>query len=271
MEFGFTIKPDHSIERTVALAKQAEAAGFAYGWLFDSHVLWRDPVPAPDADGTGHHEPPAGDLRDEPGHARAVGDRLGPGRPPGALRGSLRPRDRARRLGPPGPRQGADDDGHPRGGGPRHPGARRGAPGRVRGRHAPAHLVGRPSPAGLDRRVRAGGPEDDRPDRRRGDAPDRRPGPHPLVRPARSTIRPARRAATRMPSRSWRRRPPTSATSRTRATASAGSRPSWATTSSTSSTSTRASCPRRSPTTSVAARATTTCTTPRSAARTQRS
>lgn len=45
MEFGFTIKPDHSIERTVALAKQAEAAGFAHGWLFDSHVLWRDPYP----------------------------------------------------------------------------------------------------------------------------------------------------------------------------------------------------------------------------------
>jgi probable F420-dependent oxidoreductase len=45
MEFGFTIKPDHSIERTVALTRQAEAAGFAYGWLFDSHVLWRDPYP----------------------------------------------------------------------------------------------------------------------------------------------------------------------------------------------------------------------------------
>jgi len=45
MEFGFTIKPDHSVERTIALAKQAEAAGFAYGWLFDSHVLWRDPYP----------------------------------------------------------------------------------------------------------------------------------------------------------------------------------------------------------------------------------
>src|SRR4051794_40870 len=45
MQFGFTLKPDHSIERTVALAKQAEAAGFEYGWLFDSHVLWRDPYP----------------------------------------------------------------------------------------------------------------------------------------------------------------------------------------------------------------------------------
>jgi probable F420-dependent oxidoreductase len=45
MDFGFTIKPDHAIERTVALARQAEAAGFGYGWLFDSHVLWRDPYP----------------------------------------------------------------------------------------------------------------------------------------------------------------------------------------------------------------------------------
>ncbi len=45
MEFGFTIKPELSIERTVALTRQAEAAGFAHGWLFDSHVLWRDPYP----------------------------------------------------------------------------------------------------------------------------------------------------------------------------------------------------------------------------------
>jgi probable F420-dependent oxidoreductase len=45
MEFGFTLKPDQSIERTLALAKQAEAAGFAHGWIFDSHVIWRDPYP----------------------------------------------------------------------------------------------------------------------------------------------------------------------------------------------------------------------------------
>ncbi len=45
MQFGFTIKPDHAIERTVALAVQAESAGFDYGWVFDSHVLWRDPYP----------------------------------------------------------------------------------------------------------------------------------------------------------------------------------------------------------------------------------
>ena len=42
MQFGFTLKPDHTIERTLALTRQAEAAGFEYGWLFDSHVLWRE-------------------------------------------------------------------------------------------------------------------------------------------------------------------------------------------------------------------------------------
>src|SRR4051812_34534219 len=43
MQFGFTLKPDHTIDRTIALARQAEAAGFDYGWMFDSHVLWREP------------------------------------------------------------------------------------------------------------------------------------------------------------------------------------------------------------------------------------
>jgi probable F420-dependent oxidoreductase len=45
MQFGFTLKPEHSIDRTIALTKQAEQAGFSYGWLFDSHVLWADPYP----------------------------------------------------------------------------------------------------------------------------------------------------------------------------------------------------------------------------------
>ena len=45
MDFGFTLKPDHTIERTIALARQAEAAGFGYGWLFDSHVLWKEVYP----------------------------------------------------------------------------------------------------------------------------------------------------------------------------------------------------------------------------------
>ena len=45
MDFGFTLKPDHTIDRTVALARQAESAGFGYGWLFDSHVLWKEVYP----------------------------------------------------------------------------------------------------------------------------------------------------------------------------------------------------------------------------------
>ncbi len=42
MEFGFTLKPDHSLTRHVDLTRRAEAAGFDYGWIFDSHVLWRE-------------------------------------------------------------------------------------------------------------------------------------------------------------------------------------------------------------------------------------
>jgi probable F420-dependent oxidoreductase len=45
MEFGFTLKPEHSIEATIELTKAGEAAGFDYAWLFDSHVLWREPYP----------------------------------------------------------------------------------------------------------------------------------------------------------------------------------------------------------------------------------
>jgi probable F420-dependent oxidoreductase len=45
MDFGITLKPDMSPDRVVALARQAEQAGFGYGWLFDSHVLWLEPYP----------------------------------------------------------------------------------------------------------------------------------------------------------------------------------------------------------------------------------
>src|SRR5947209_7947030 len=43
MDFGFTLKPDHSLERVVSLTKLAEQAGFSHGWVFDSHVLWKEP------------------------------------------------------------------------------------------------------------------------------------------------------------------------------------------------------------------------------------
>jgi len=45
MHFGFTLKPDLSIERLLNLTRQAEAGGFQYGWIFDSHVLWKEPYP----------------------------------------------------------------------------------------------------------------------------------------------------------------------------------------------------------------------------------
>src|SRR5918996_122628 len=45
MKFGITLKPDHHYSRSVDLAKRAEANGFAYAWIFDSHILWRDPYP----------------------------------------------------------------------------------------------------------------------------------------------------------------------------------------------------------------------------------
>jgi probable F420-dependent oxidoreductase len=45
MEFAITFKPDMTADHIVALTKQAEAAGFSYGWVFDSHVLWQEPYP----------------------------------------------------------------------------------------------------------------------------------------------------------------------------------------------------------------------------------
>jgi probable F420-dependent oxidoreductase len=45
MQFGFTLKPEHSIQATLDMAKRAESVGFDYLWLFDSHVLWPDPYP----------------------------------------------------------------------------------------------------------------------------------------------------------------------------------------------------------------------------------
>ena len=45
MDFGFTLKPDHDIERFIALTRRAEAAGFNYGWLFDNHMPFREVYP----------------------------------------------------------------------------------------------------------------------------------------------------------------------------------------------------------------------------------
>src|SRR6202140_4706398 len=45
MDFGITIKPDISIDRLLSLTRQAESSGFSFGWIFDSHVIWKEPFP----------------------------------------------------------------------------------------------------------------------------------------------------------------------------------------------------------------------------------
>src|SRR5918998_3887204 len=47
MKFGITLRPDERLpaSHAVDLAMRAEANGFAYGWMFDSHVLWQEPYP----------------------------------------------------------------------------------------------------------------------------------------------------------------------------------------------------------------------------------
>src|SRR6202163_4628264 len=45
MEFGITIKPDLTIDVVLSLSREAESAGFGYGWIFDSHVIWMEPFP----------------------------------------------------------------------------------------------------------------------------------------------------------------------------------------------------------------------------------
>jgi probable F420-dependent oxidoreductase len=45
MDFGITLKLDMLPTQCVALTRQAEAAGFRYGWVFDSHVLWKECYP----------------------------------------------------------------------------------------------------------------------------------------------------------------------------------------------------------------------------------
>ncbi len=45
IDFGFTLKPDMDPGHIVSLTRQAEAAGFTSGWIFDSHILWQEPYP----------------------------------------------------------------------------------------------------------------------------------------------------------------------------------------------------------------------------------
>ena len=99
---------------TLALTRQAEAAGFAYGWLFDSHVLWRDPYPLLTLMAGATESAAAGHVRDRPRDPRAVRHRLPARHPRRGVRRADGSRHRTRRLGPARPRQGAHHDGRHR-------------------------------------------------------------------------------------------------------------------------------------------------------------
>ncbi|MGH2615089.1 MAG: TIGR03842 family LLM class F420-dependent oxidoreductase [Thermomicrobiales bacterium] len=45
LSFGVTILPDPPYTRLIALMTLAEQQGFAYGWTYDSHVLWQESTP----------------------------------------------------------------------------------------------------------------------------------------------------------------------------------------------------------------------------------
>ncbi len=45
MSFGVCFSPDPPVANVVALTKLAEANGFDYAWLWDSHVLWQEVYP----------------------------------------------------------------------------------------------------------------------------------------------------------------------------------------------------------------------------------
>jgi len=45
LSFGVTVLPDPPFTRFLELLELAENEGFAYGWTYDSHILWQESVP----------------------------------------------------------------------------------------------------------------------------------------------------------------------------------------------------------------------------------
>ncbi len=45
LDFGVTVLPDPPYTRLIELTALAEQHGFAYGWTYDSHVLWQESTP----------------------------------------------------------------------------------------------------------------------------------------------------------------------------------------------------------------------------------
>ena len=220
---------------------QAEDAGFEYGWIFDSHVLWREPYILLTLMAQATERMRLRDVRDESGDARAVRDRVGAGRPRRAQRRPDGPRDRAGRLGATGPRQAADDDGDPRGGDPASSSDLvEGRTVEYEGTELQLPWTGKWT---LPVWVAGYGPMALAMTGRIADGVILQLADPDLIRWFVGQVRERRRppGARRAPSRSRRRRRPMSATWRCAGSGRAGSPPSSPTTSSISSTSTRAS------------------------------
>src|SRR5256885_11787693 len=45
LQFGVCFMADPPVSRVVEMTKLAERYGFAYAWIWDSHVLWQDVYP----------------------------------------------------------------------------------------------------------------------------------------------------------------------------------------------------------------------------------
>ena len=245
MQFGFTLKPDHPSSARVALTRQAEAAGFDYGWIFDSPRPLARAVSLLTLMAQATTRLRLGTCVTNPATREptvtastlAVLDEVSGGRMDlGIGRG-----DSARRvLGKPPTTMATLEE------------AIVVIKALVEGRtielrrHGAAAAVDRRMDAArVGRRLRPDGARDGRPRRRRDHPAARRPRSHPLVR--RPGPRGGRRrpAGTRRRSSSSRRPRPTSARVRSAASGRAGSRRSSPTTSSISSTSTRARSCRR--------------------------
>src|SRR4029078_4355887 len=44
MAFGVVLQTNPPASGVIAMMQRAEEAGFSYGWTWDSHVLWQEPV-----------------------------------------------------------------------------------------------------------------------------------------------------------------------------------------------------------------------------------
>ena len=169
MQFGFTLKPEHTPERTLALDPPGGGRGLRLRLAVRLARPVARPLSAADADGRRDRADAPGHLRDQPRHPRADAS-------PRPLLATLDeisrrpdgPRHRPRRLGAAGPGQAADHDGRHRGGDPASSGPSSPASAiEYEGTELHFPWTTRLDAPRLGRRLRPDGPGDDRSHRRR--------------------------------------------------------------------------------------------------------